>query len=101
MGLRLLGVQLSSGLMFRDVLLMGLGAGGTDRSSGGGAGPGGGAGRGRGRRRAPSRCASGTYGFGGIGACGFGGTSMWEVQVCACCTLYMTPHVAIIARFKA
>ena len=76
---------------------------------GGGAGPGGGAGRGRGRRRAPSRCASGTYGFGGIGAYGFGGigaygfggTSMWEVQVCACCTLYMTPHVAIIARFKA
>ena len=72
MGLRLLGVQLSSGLMFRDVFLMGLGVGGTDRSSGGGAGggagPGGGAGRGRGRRRAPSRCASGTYGFGGIGA---------------------------------
>ena len=80
MELRLLGIQLSSGLMFRDVLLMGLGAGGTDQSSGGGgggwAGPGGTAGRGRGCRRAPSRCASGTYGFGGIGACGFGGTSM-------------------------
>ena len=37
MELRLLGVQLSSGLMFRDVLLMGLGASGTDQSSGGGA----------------------------------------------------------------
>ena len=85
MGLRLLGVQLSSGLMFRDVLLMGLGAGGMTGH----------------------RCASGAYGFGSIGACGFGGIGacgfggMWEVQVCACSTLYMTPHVTNIARFKA
>ena len=77
MGLRLLGVQLFSGLMFRDVLLMGLGAGGMTGH----------------------RCASGAYGLGSIGACGFGG--MWEVQVCACSTLYMTPHVTNIARFKA
>ena len=61
------------------------------------------------------RCASGAYGFGGIGACGFGGIGacgfggvgacgfggMWKVQVCACRTLYMTPHVTNIARFKA
>ena len=51
MGLRLLGVQLASGLIFLDIFLWGLGL------------------------AAPTghRCASGDYGFGGIGACGFDG----------------------------
>ena len=85
MGLRLLGVQLASGLIFRDIFKWGLGL------------------------AAPTghRCASGAYDFGGIGAYSFGTIGayglggMWEVYVFACYTLYMTPHVTNIARFKS
>ena len=69
------GVQLSSGLI--RVLLMGLGVGGTDR---------------------PSLCQWCLW-FRWYWCLWLGG--MWEVQVCTCCTLYMTPHVTNIAKFKA
>ena len=60
MGLRLLGVQLASGLIFRDILLWGL------------------------ELAAPTghHCASGAYDFGGIGACGFGGIGAMVSVVC-------------------